>query len=174
MSKKKQPIDFVKWLQSQLKAFRARRFEDLDVEVLGDELESVVGKYRSEVRERAERLFRILMRREYVYGDWNDLTYESSMLNLTLKDSPSLAKTAPAQIKRAYRLASGEAELHGEGVWPAKCPWPTLEALRRAVRARDREYLAIEREVGWDPWGTMSAADRAAFARSRFHSRIWS
>jgi len=174
MSKKKVPVDFVKWLQGQLKAFRAGRFEDLDVEVLGDELESVVGKYRSEVRERAERLFRILMRREYVYGDWNDLTGEWDILLEAIKDSPSLAKTAQAQIKRAYRSARLEAELHGEGVWPAKCPWPTLEALRRAVRARYREYLTIEREVGWDPWGTMSAADRAAFATSRFHSRIWS
>jgi hypothetical protein len=49
-------VDFVKWLESQLKAFRARRFEKLDVEALGCELESVVGKYRSEVRRRAERL----------------------------------------------------------------------------------------------------------------------
>jgi len=76
MPRKKAPVDFVKWLQGQLKAFRACRFEELDVEVLGDELESVVGKYRHEVRDRAERLFRILMRREYVYGDWNDLRFE--------------------------------------------------------------------------------------------------
>jgi len=67
--KKKAPVDFVKWLQGQIKAFRACRFEELDMEVLSDELESVVGKYRYEVRDRAERLFRILMRREYVYGD---------------------------------------------------------------------------------------------------------
>lgn len=28
MSKKNQPADFVKWLQGQLEAFRARRFEE--------------------------------------------------------------------------------------------------------------------------------------------------
>ena len=146
MPKKKAPVDFVKWLQGQLKAFRARRFEQLDVEVLGDELESVVEKYRYEVRDRAERLISILMRREYVYGDWNDLRFEWDVLCGALKESPSLAKTAPAQIKKAYGYARITAELHGEGVWPAKCPWPTLEALRRAVRARDREYLALERK----------------------------
>lgn len=68
------------------------------------------------------------------------------MLCGALKESPSLAKTASAQIKRAYGNARITAELHGEGVWPAKCPWPTLEALRRAVRARDWEYLALERK----------------------------
>ena len=61
MPKKKAPADFVKWLQSQLKAFRARRFERLDVEVLGDELEGVVATYRREVLERAERLIPILI-----------------------------------------------------------------------------------------------------------------
>ena len=85
MPKKKAPVDFVKWLQSQLKAFRARRFEQLDVEVLGDELESVVEKYRYEVRDRAERLISILMRREYVYGDWNDLRFEWNMVRSALK-----------------------------------------------------------------------------------------
>lgn len=97
MPEKKAPVDFVKWLQGQLKAFRARRFEQLDVEVLGDELQSVVAKYRNEVREHAERLFRILMRREYVYGDWDDLRGEWDMLLEAIKDSPSLAKTAPAK-----------------------------------------------------------------------------
>jgi hypothetical protein len=136
--KKKAPADFVKWLQSQLKAFRARRFEDLDVEVLGDELQGWVATYRYAVEEHAERLIAILMRREYVYGDWNDLMYESSMLDFAIRHRPSLAKTAPAQIKGAYRLARGRAKLHGEGIWPAKCPWPTLDAFRRAMRARDR------------------------------------
>lgn len=178
MSKKKAPADFVKFLQSQLKAFRARRFEKLDVEVLGDELEGIVGRYRFEVRERAKRLIEILMKREYVYGDWTDLYGEWDMLSEAIKDSPSLAKTTPAQIKRAYESARLAAELHsisdldGEEAWPTKCPWPTLDALRRAVKVRYREYLTIEREVGWDPWGRMSLADRAAYAQSRFRGRI--
>ena len=146
MPKKKAPVDFVKWLQGQLKAFRARLFEQLDVEALGDELEGVVATYRREVRERAERLIAILMRREYVYGDWTDLWSEWDMLCEAIKDSPSLANTAPAQIKRAYRYARVNAELHGEGRWPATCPWRTLEALRRAVRARDREYRVLEQK----------------------------
>jgi len=165
MSKKKQPIDFVKWLQGQLKAFRACRFEELDVEVLGDELESVVGKCRHEVRDRAKRLFRILMRREYVYGDWNDLQFEWDMLRSALKDSPSLVKTAQAQIKRAYPHARVEAHLHGEGVWPAKCPWLTLEALRRAVRARYREYLTLEQQ-GDPDFGALRPIPRWGKSRS--------
>ena len=68
------------------------------------------------------------------------------MLLEAIKDSPSLAKTAPAQIKWAHQSARLSAALHGEGMWPAKCLWPTLEALRRAVRARDREYLTLEQK----------------------------
>lgn len=145
MSKKKVPADFVKWFQSQLKAFRARRFEQLDVEAVGNELEGALGKYRGEVRHRAELLMRILMRAERVYGDWDDLKGEWNLLRCALEDSPSLARTVRAQIKRAYESARLKAELHGEGRWPARCPWPTLAALARAVRARDREYRDLER-----------------------------
>ena len=161
MPRKKSSVDFVKWLQGQLKAFRARRFEQLDVEVLGDELEGVVAIYRREVRERAERLFRILMRREYVYGDWTDLTSEWDMLLEAIKDSPSLVKTAPAQIKAAYQLARFKAKLQCDGGWPATCPWPTLEALRRAVRARDREYLALEQKGDPDFRGLRRAVSKS-------------
>lgn len=41
------------------------------------------------------------MRREFVYGDWDDLRFEENMLRLTLRDSPSLARTAAARIKEA-------------------------------------------------------------------------
>ena len=166
MPKKKAPADFVKFLQSQLKAFRARRFEELDVEVLGDELESVVGRYRYEVRDRAMRLISILMRREYIYGDWDDLRLEWGILCDAIKESPSLTKTAATQIKRAYRHARVNAELHGEGRWPATCPWRSLEALRRAVRARDREYLALERKGDPDFGGL-----RRAPWKSKGHDR---
>lgn len=96
MSRKKAPVDFVKWLEGQLEAFRARRVELMDVEALGKELESLVGRYRHEVQERAKRLIPILMRQEYVYGDWDDLTGECDMLCGGIKESPSLGRTATA------------------------------------------------------------------------------
>jgi len=86
---KRQRRDFVKWLDSQLRTFRTRRFEKLDVEEVGCELEAVVGRYKYEVNHRAERLIPILMRAYHVYGDWNDLQFEWDMLRSALKDSPS-------------------------------------------------------------------------------------
>lgn len=142
---KKKHSDFVKWLESQLKAFRARRFEKLDVEAVGCELEAVVGRYRSEVRRRAERLIPILMRPYQVYGDWDDLRFEWDMLRSGLKDSPSLANRATADIKRAYEHAIVVAELHGESGWPKRCPWKSFQAFRAAVEARNAQYLALER-----------------------------
>lgn len=143
-------VDFVKWLASQLKAFRARRFEKLDVEAVGCELESVVGRYKHAIRHHAERLIPILMRSYYVHGDWNDLHFHWDMLHGAIEDSPSLLKRAAAEIKSAYELARLEAELHGEGGWPRRCPWKSLAEFRAAVKARDAQYLALERACDAD------------------------
>jgi hypothetical protein len=142
---KRQHRDFVNWLESQLKAFRARRFGKLDVEAVGCELEAVVGRYKYEISHRAKRLIPILMRPYRVYGDWNDLRFEWDMLRAALKDSPSLANRAAVNIKRAYKHAIVVAELHGECGWPKRCPWKTLEDLLAAVEARNAQYLALER-----------------------------
>jgi hypothetical protein len=159
--KKKHP-DFVKWLESQLKAFRSRRFEKVDVEAVGCELEAVVGRYRSEVRRRAERLIPILMRPYHVYGDWDDLRFEWDVLLEAIKDSPSLAKRAAVDVRRAYRGARLSAELHGKDGWPKRCPWKTLEDLRAAVGAQHRRYLALERAGDADFGGLRRAPWKSA------------
>ncbi len=149
--------DFVKWLDSQLKAFRRRRFEELDIERVGCELEAVVGRYKREISHRAKRLIPIWMRSYYVYGDWNDLQFEWEMLLEAIKDSPSLAKRAAADIRRAYRTAILTARLHGESGWPKRCPWRSLEELLDAVDARDEQYRALERTGDTDFWNMRRA-----------------
>lgn len=140
--------DFAKYLASQLEALRARSFDKLDVETLVDELESVVGHYRHAVGDHPGELIQILLRPYYVYGDWNDLHFESDMLHSALEDSPSLARTAAAQIKDAYDMVRLKAELHGTPGWPEnwpkRCPWKTLNDLLAAVKARDADYRALE------------------------------
>jgi len=101
-SARREPRDFVTFLASQLEAFRARRFDELDVEHVRCELEAVVGRYRHEVAHRARRLIPILMRPYYVYGYWNDLRHEAYMLRSAVEDSPSLAARANREIKGAY------------------------------------------------------------------------
>ena len=71
---------------------------------------------------------------------------DTNVLSKVIKASPSLANTASAEIKLAYRRARVEAELYGDGRWPARCPWPTVKALLGAVRARDRQYRALEQQ----------------------------
>jgi hypothetical protein len=143
MATKRKRQDFVKRLEVQLKMLRARRFDKLDVELVVDEWEGVVGCYRGEVRCRAKRLIVILMRSYYVYGDWNDLE-EWDTLREALKESPSLAKCAAADIRSAYKSARLGAELHGVHGWPERCPWRTLDELGAAVKARYKEYRALE------------------------------
>jgi hypothetical protein len=156
--------DFTKHIALQLEALRARRFAELDVETLVDELESVVGRYRHEVYHHAKKLIRILMRPYYVYGDWNDLHHEWFMLCSSIEDSPTLAKAVPADIKEAYKHTRVAAELygdHGDG-WPKKCPWKTLKDLRAAVDAQNAEFIALERA---------GDADLAALRRAPWKSR---
>jgi hypothetical protein len=88
---KHEPSDFVKWLESQLAALRARQFDNLDVDKLAEELEGVVGRCRREIEDRPRRLIPILMRPYDVYGDWTDLHEEWQTLLSALKDSPSLS-----------------------------------------------------------------------------------
>lgn len=74
-----------------------------------------------------------------------NLRFEWDMLRSALKDSPSLANRATADIKRAYEHAIVVAELHGEAGWPKRCPWKSFQAFRAAVGARNAQYLALER-----------------------------
>jgi Domain of unknown function DUF29 len=163
MDRKRERVDFVKRLESQLRALRGGCFDELDVELLIDEWEGVVAQYRGAVRDHAERLIQILMRPYYVHGDWNDLYFEWDMLRSALKDSPSLAKRAAADIRSAYRPARLRAELHGEHGWPKRCPWKGLDDLLAAVKARNAEYIALERAGDADfanlhraPWKSIS------------------
>jgi hypothetical protein len=110
------------------------------MKALGCELEGIVGRYRSQVR-----VIPILMRPYHVYGDCNDLRFEWDMLRSALKDSPSLAKRAAADIRSAYRLARLSAELHGEHGWPKRCPWKGPDDLLAAVKARNVDYIVLER-----------------------------
>ncbi|MEI7868250.1 MAG: DUF29 family protein [Candidatus Methylumidiphilus sp.] len=136
--------DFVMLLQSQLTALQVGNREALDLPLLASEFESVVGGYRNEIRERAEIIIGILMRTNWVYGDWTALKLQRDLLLGALDDSPCLLGSADSQVAAAYEHASCTASVHGEHHWPKATPWPTLQMLLDTVGNADRQYLALE------------------------------
>ena len=138
------PSDFVLLLQSQLTALQAGDREALDLPLLASEFESVVGGYRHAVQEHAEIIIGILMRGDWVYGDWTELQIQRDLLMGALDDSPSLLSSADHQVTAAYDHALGKATLRGEHHWPKLTPWPTLQILLEAVAKADQQYLSLE------------------------------
>jgi hypothetical protein len=136
--------DFVLLLQAQLTALQAGDREALDVPLLADEFEAVVGSYRHAVREHAEMIIGILQRPYWIYGDWTELQLQRDLLLGALDDSPSLLSSADEQVITAYQHAHSTARLQGQHHWPDLTPWPTLQTLLDAVEQANQHYLALE------------------------------
>ena len=136
--------DFVLRLQAQLTALQAGDREALDLPLLADEFEAVVGSYRHAVQEHAEIIIGILLRPYWIYGDWTELQLQRDLLLGALEDSPSLLSSADQQVFAAYKHAHSTACLQGQHHWPEITPWPTLPTLLDAVEQADQHYLALE------------------------------
>ena len=99
--------DFVLLLHAQLAALQAGDRDALDLPLLASEFESVAGRYRNEVQEHAEIIIGILMRTDWVYGDWTELKLHRDLLMGALDDSPSLLGSADLQVVAAYEHVHG-------------------------------------------------------------------
>src|SRR2546428_13059372 len=87
--------DFFAWTQEQARLLRERRWDDLDLENLVDEVESVGGSERREIRNRLTVLLGHLLKWKYQPGhrgpSWTGTIFEQrGQLADVLRDSPSL------------------------------------------------------------------------------------
>jgi hypothetical protein len=144
----KEAGDYCKWLSEQLEALRRKDHAALDWNALADEVEGVLGRYRSEPKHWAGKIMRVLLRQDFRYGDWNRLRFCTGRLAGALDQSPSL-RASEAQILneeyvRILNLCRLDAmDLEG---WPESNPWPTVAALLEAAEIRCRKFAARERE----------------------------
>jgi hypothetical protein len=136
--------DFYAWLLSQAGALRERRFRELDLENLIEEVEELA---RSQSRELLNRLRVILVhllkwryQPEKRSTSW-DLTLleQRNQIGQLLEQSPSLRRQVPEQLAKAYPSATKRAakemrraKIHH--IFPAQCPWTTEQIL-------DEDYL---------------------------------
>lgn len=129
--------DFARWAQHQADLCRQGRFNELDVEHLSEELESMSARERRELVNRLAILLAHLLKWRYQperRGNSWRLTIKIQRLDVAalLQQNPSLRARLNefmiAAYRRAILLAAGETGLD-EYAFPEVCPYSTEQVL---------------------------------------------
>ena len=130
--------DFNLWLVEQVEHLRQGRINELDLENLAEEVESIGRSDKREVYNRLKVLMTHLLKLQFQphrrTRSWRSTIREQrQQLRLIFEDSPSLEKThAPAIFDAVYRTArrnAGEETRLGLGTFPATCPYSLEQVL---------------------------------------------
>ena len=129
--------DYHAWLLEQAAHMRARRFDQIDYEVLAEELEDMGRSERRAVESHLKNLLLHLLKwakqKGRRSGSWRDSidTARDALADL-LHDSLSLRPQLPESVKRQYprarRSAANQTGLAG-ATFPAICPFRLEEIL---------------------------------------------
>ena len=129
--------DFYAWTQAQAKLLRDRTWEQLDIEQLAEEIESLGRQQRQELRQRLGVLLGHLLKWEFQPDkrskSWLITIREQrrEILDL-LQDSPSLQPYLPEAMQKAYLagidLVVRETPLEDADL-PIECPYSIEQAL---------------------------------------------
>ncbi len=129
--------DFYNWTQEQARLLRERRFDDLDLENLVDEVESVGSSEKREIRNRLVVLIGNLLKWKFQPGgrgsSWREtISEQRDQIREIVASSPSLRNYQRENISRSYRaarlLAAGQTGI-AFGVFPEECPFDPDQAL---------------------------------------------
>jgi hypothetical protein len=140
--------DFFAWTQEQARLLRERRFDDLDLDNLVDEVESVGASEKREIRNRLTQLLAHLLKWKYQPGlrgsSWTETLFEQrGQLVDTLEASPSLRRYFVEQVEPRYlsgRLLAAKQTGIAFGLFPEECPFTAEQVL-------DLNYFPEDREI---------------------------
>jgi len=128
--------DLYAWTRAQAELLRARRFDELDLENLAEEIESVGSSDRREMRNRLARIIQHFLKFEYQpekrSPSWiKTIRAQRADLNGVLENNATLRLLLPETLESAYRLARlwaiADTDLD-DYIFPKTCPY-TLEHL---------------------------------------------
>ena len=129
--------DFFLWTQEQAQLLREKRWSDLDLENLTEEVRSVGGSEKKEVKSRLELLVMHLLKWKYQPGrrtpSWDStiLRQRIELIDL-LEDSPSLKPYLREQFPKRYLGARLDAEKEtgiAFDLFPDECPFTLDEVM---------------------------------------------
>jgi hypothetical protein len=141
--------DFYEWTQQQARLLRERRFDDLDLENLIDEVESVGRSDKRQIESRLEVLLAHLLKWKYQPGGrggggWIGTIFEQrGRVHRLLKDSPSLRQFYRESVPGMYlaaRLRAARESGIAFGLFPEECPFTPEQVL-------DLEFFPEDRNI---------------------------
>ena len=128
--------DLVAWMESQIELLRGRKFGQLDLENLLEELDGMVRHERRELRSRLELVMLHLLKHQFQSSrrrrSWLSTLHEQRReIAAVLEDSPSLRRLVDGYLEASYAHVAKRAALEtglARSDFPASCPY-TLEQL---------------------------------------------
>jgi hypothetical protein len=139
--------DFYAWTQEQARLLRERRFDDLDLENLVDEVESVGRNDERQIESRLEVLMAHLLKWKFQPGGrgngWISTIFEQrNRLIGLVEDSPSLSVFQRQEVFDSYgaaRLLAAKETGIAFGLFPEECPFTPEQVLDLDFFPEDRE-----------------------------------
>lgn len=129
--------DFNDWIQQTVQLLRQRRWQDIDVISLIEEVETLGKSERRGISSQLTRLLLHLLKWAYQpqrrSDSWLDsITDARTQIELALEDSPSLQNYPAEQLSQSYQRARRQAAQQTElsvATFPQVCPFPLEQVL---------------------------------------------
>lgn len=129
--------DFYLWVRHNAELIRQRRFDEIDVDNVVEEIESLGRRDRHEVQSRLATLLRqLLIWRHYPVRCGKDLIlairHQRWQMALVLQDSPTLQRELPSMLAKRYGWAREMAAIETglpEEAFPKDCAWSLEQIL---------------------------------------------
>jgi len=129
--------DFFSWTQEQANLLQQRKFDQVDVDHLIEELKLMGARERRELMSRLRVLAMHLLKWKYQPAyrsrSWElTISNQRDELDIHLRENPALRSQLNEILIDSYRLARRDAEKEtgiAEVVFPEHCPWTTEQLL---------------------------------------------
>lgn len=123
--------DFNLWIQQTAQLLQERRWQEIDIEHLIEEIEDLGKSERRGIASQLTRLLLHLLKWQYQpqrrSDSWLDsITDSRTQIELAIKDSPSLKGYTVEQLKQSYQQARSKAAKQTKiplSVFPEECPY---------------------------------------------------
>jgi len=124
--------DFNSWIDQTAQLLRERRWHEIDVEHLIEEVEDLGKSERRGIASQLTRLLLHLLKWQYQpqrrSDSWLDsITDARTQIELAIEDSPSLKNYPAEQLEESYQRARCQAAKQTSvqvSVFPEECPYP--------------------------------------------------
>lgn len=129
--------DFSAWLQGQMDCIRHRKFDQLDIQNLLEEMEDLGGSYKDAIESHLTNLIMHMLKDKYQpdmsCNSWNaSISNARSCIRRIIRKNPSLKNYPRSVFNECYASSIKDAIKESglkPGIFPAHCPWTLSQVL---------------------------------------------